>query len=239
MRRALNIFLFLFIGFFYRSGAQSFKKGDIILNANMGVPHLFKGIVKLAVKSDAFKKNFDGILEVSKITGINPLVIKGEFGLGKMFGIGVNFSTWTIKFDVTDHYNAQNIGAGNIYTDSVDVYKLKLTSKSFGIRPNFHFPIKNRKHDVYFGIGLGITNNKLNLNFESTDADRFSKNFDRKLEYDLSLPGGFYFAPSVGYRVYFNSFVGLNFEIGYEKGAILQGGIVFRFNLLKQVTEKE
>ena len=48
------------------------------------------------------------------------------------------------------------------------------------------------------------------------------------LKYDLSLPGGFYFAPTIGYRNYFNEYAGMNLDRGFDKGAILQAGFVVR-----------
>jgi hypothetical protein len=50
--------------------------------------------------------------------------------------------------------------------------------------------------------------------------------------YDLSLPGGIYLAPTLGYRYYPWEYVGANFEVGYEKGAFIQAGIIVRFNVL-------
>ncbi len=223
----------------YRVRAQSVNRGDVILNANIGTPHLFKSFAKIVAKSEAFKVNFDGNIEVSAIKGLNPIAIRAEYGINEVFGIGLNYSFWNIRFDVTDHYNALRQNLGSIFVDSVDVYKLKISSKSFGIRPNFHFPIKSQMHDVYIGLGLGFTSNKLDISFSSTDAGRFTSKFRKELKYGLSLPGGFYFAPSIGYRAYFNPFFGLNFELGYEKGAILQAGLVFKFNPDKAVRDKQ
>jgi len=231
---AFAALLFSFCG-----NAQSVNKGDIALNANIGAPHLFKGITKLAANSAAFKENFDGILEISSIKGFNPVSVKGEYAFDKLFTLGLNYSYWNLSFDVEDHYNAQNISYGSIYEDSVDIYRLKLSSSSYGLRPVFHFPLKSWKNDLYLGLGLGITKNKLNINFSSTDAGRFTSVFGKELEVDLSVPGGFYFAPSIGYRHYFVPAFGLNFELGYEKGAIVQGGVIFRFNHKKEVREKQ
>lgn len=232
--------LFL-IGFIFgcalKNEAQSFNQGDIIVNGNIGTPHLFRGIVKIAANSNAFKENFGDVLEISSIRGFNPTSVKTEYGINEVFGLGINYSFWSIKFDVKDYYNLQNQSV--IVRDSVDIYKIKITSKSFGIRPVFHFPLENAKNDFYLGLGLGLTKNKLNIAFSSTDAGRFAKQFKRDLEYDLSLPGGFYFAPSIGYRRYFNPYFGLNFELGYEKGAIVQAGLVVKFNTKKANREKE
>lgn len=213
--------------------AQSVEKGDVSLNANYGVPHLFKGIIKVAANSNGVKENFDGVIEVSEITGLNPISIRGDYALNKYFTLGVSVAFWSIKFDVKDYYNVQNQSQGNIIKDSVDIYSFKISSNSYGLRPNLHIPLKSRSNDLYIGMGLGITSNKLSIGFTSTDAGRLVKKFRKDLEYDLSLPGGVYFAPSIGYRHYFGENVGLNFEVGYEKGAILQAGLAVRFNTAK------
>ena len=232
--------LFL-IGFIFgcalKNEAQSFSQGDIIINGNIGTPHLFKKIIKVAANSNAFKNNFGNVLEISSIKGFNPIALKAEFGINEMFGLGLNYSFWNVHFDVKDYYNLQN--QNTIVKDSADIYSIKISSKSFGIRPNFHFPFENPKNDLYIGVGLGFTSNKLNIGFSSTDVGRLAKSFGKDLEYDLSLPGGIYFAPSMGFRHYFNPFVGLNFEIGYEKGAILQAGLVVKFSTKKAEKEKE
>jgi hypothetical protein len=236
IKNKLNPIIFLlFLAFICK--AQSFQQGDIILNGNIGAPHLFKGIVKLAANSNAFKENFGNVIEISSIKGLNPVAIKTEFGINEVFGLGINYSFWTIRFDVSDYYNLQNQSV--IVKDSADIYKIKISSKSYGIRPVFHFPFENDRNDLYLGLGLGITKNKVNIGFSSTDIGRLAKQFNKDLEYDLSLPGGFYFAPSIGYRRYFNPYFGLNFEIGYEKGAILQGGLVVKFNTKKADRENK
>ncbi|MCE3229730.1 MAG: hypothetical protein K0S32_4281 [Bacteroidetes bacterium] len=234
-KRYIPLLALLFL--FASVKSQSHNKGDIMLGANMGAPHLFKGIVKLAVKSQGFQENFSGIIEISDISGLNPLAVKGEYGFGEVFGLGLNYSTWNLSFDVKDYYNVQNQN-GTIVKDSFDIYKIKVTSTSYGLRPVLHIPMKTFKHDIYFACGLGITKNALSISFSSTDVGRIAKKFNKDLEVDLSLPGGIYFAPSVGYRVYFHPYFGMNIELGYEKGAIIQGGFLFRFNHYKEVRDK-
>ncbi len=207
---------------------QSFSQGDIILNGNIGVPHLFKNIVKIAANSERFKENFEGVLEITAIKGINPVAVKAEYGFTKYFGLGLSWAFWNINFDVKDYYNVQNQSFGTFLKDSLDVYNLNISSKSFGIRPNLHIPIGSRSNDLYIGCALGLTKNKLTIDFSSTDAGRTAKKFDKDLEYDLSLPGGIYFGPSIGYRHFFGEYAGFNVEFGYEKGAVLQAGVVFR-----------
>lgn len=229
----ISAFVLLLIGFSKTTNAQSLESSDIMLNANYGVPHLYRGIVKIAANRADFKTRFAGTLEVSDITGLNPISIKGEYGVNEYFGLGLSMGFWTINFNVKDYYNLQNQNQGTIIKDSVDTYTFKISSKSFGIRPNLHIPLKSRSNDIFFGLGLGITKNKLTIGFASTDAGRLAKAFGKDLEYSLSLPGGIYFAPSIGYRHYFGEYIGLNFEFGYEKGALLQAGVVIRFNYTK------
>ena len=62
-----------------------------------------------------------------------------------------------------DHSNKQNISFGFIYEDSVDIYKFMITSKSYGIRPVLHFPLKNYKNDFYIGLGITKNNSGINL----------------------------------------------------------------------------
>lgn len=214
--------------------AQSLQKGDVILNGNIGVPHLYKNIIKIAVNRDAFKEYFEGKLEVSDIKGLNPIAIKGEYGVNDYFGIGFSTAFWSISLDVKDYYNIQNQSQGTTLQDSLDIYSFRIDSKSYGIRPNFHLPIENRNNDFFIGLGLGITKNKLTIGFSSTDAGRLATAFGKDLQADLSLPGGFYFAPSIGYRHYFGENFGFNFELGYEKGAIVQAGLAVRFNMAKK-----
>lgn len=210
--------------------SQSLSKNTVVLNANIGTPHLFKGIVKVAANSDAFKKNFDGTLEVSNIKGLNPISVKAEYAFTKYFTLGLSSAFWSIKFDVYDYYNVQNQNQGSFLKDSLDTYSFKISSNSYGIRPNIHIPFKSSSDDLYVGLGLGFTKNKLAIGFTSTDAGRIVKSFGKDLELDLSLPGGLYFAPTIGYRHYFGNFIGLNIELGYEKGAIIQGGLAVRIN---------
>jgi hypothetical protein len=225
--KSFCLLFFSFINFLCPS--QSLQRGDVTLNANYGVPHLYKGVVSVIASSDQFKNQFEGTEQLSPITGINPMSFKAEFGINKWLSLGLSSAFWTIKFGVTDNYNV--LHAGQITgTDETDTYKFKINSTSFGLRPNFHIPLESRKHDIYIGMAFGITLNKLNIDFSSTDINKKAPGFN----VDLSLPGGTYLAPTLGYRYYPSEYVGANFEVGYEKGAFLQAGIIVRFNVLRK-----
>ena len=220
MRHLLLLFFVFSISNYF---AQAFTKKTIVVNANAGIPHLYKGIVKVATETELFKKQFSGKLEIKDFKGINPLFLKAEYGISKYVGIGLNCAYWNLSFKALDYYNLLKAGQV-IGSDEMDTYQFKISSTSFGIRPNLHIPFKNDKHDVYLGVALGLTKNKLGIDFSSTDVNKVFPN----LKYDLSLPGGFYFAPTIGYRNYFNEYAGMNLELGFDKGAILQAGFVVR-----------
>lgn len=210
------------------SFSQSFDKGQVIIGANIGSPHTFRNAVRLILKTDAFKNRFSGYIDAS-VAGTNPITARGEYGITKLFGLGLCFGTWNMQISVTDKYNV--IHSGQTFgQDEIDTYKFKISSTSFGVRPNFHFPLKTTSSDLYIGVGLGFTKNSLTIDFSSTDPGK-SLPIDH---YSFSLPGGFYFAPTFGYRYYFGKVIGLNGELGWDKGAIIQGGIVIRLDFKKE-----
>ena len=225
------VFYFLVIHFFLIS-QQSFNKDYLVVSASIGIPHTLKSVAKLATKTDAFKNYFNGKIDVS-VKGINPIAIKGEYGISNNFGVGICFASWNMKIDVIDYYSILHTSQTST-TNEIDTYKFNISSSSFGIRPNFHFPLQNRRHDVYIGAGLGFTKNSLAVNFSSTDVNKILP----INHYQFSLPGGFYFAPTVGYRAYFNDYFGLNFDFGWEKGAIIQAGLVFKLDVRQVKNEK-
>jgi hypothetical protein len=205
--------------------SQGFNQKTFVVGANIGVPHLYRGILKITTNSNLFKNQFNGKLEISNISGIYPITYRAEYGINKYFGLGISGGIFSLNFQVKDFYNV--LRAGQITgTDEIDTYKFKITSASIGIRPNLHIPLKNPDYDFYLGFGIGYTSNRLNINFSSTDVSKILSNFN----YSFSLPGGMYFAPTIGLRRYYGKYFGLNFELGYDKGAILMGGINLRFN---------
>lgn len=228
------LYLLLLLAPRFLSQETSVQKGDVALNVNIGTPHIFKALTKAVIKSQPFKDIFSGYVEIGNVTGMNPIIVKGEYTFNKWFALGLNYGTWKVGFDVTDHYNLQRQTAGQVLRDSVDVYKVTISSTSFGIRPVFHLNLKDRKNNFYFAFAFGITNNNLGLSFQSTDAGRTLGPVGTLLSQDLPIGGGMYFAPTIGYRHYFNSWLGLNIEAGYDKGALLLGGLAIRFNVLKK-----
>lgn len=222
MKNVIIFFLAIYSGLVF---GQAFEKGTIVGTLGMGAPHLVKATAKAVTGTKKFDDLFKGKLVVNNFSGMNPVLFKAEYGFKKYFSLGLSGGVWTMRFDVEDHYNV--LKAGQITgKDSLDIYKFRITSTAIGIRPNIHIPFKNQNIDVFLGLGLGMNKNKMVIDFSSTDVNRVFPNLD----YDLSLPGFVYISPTIGLRKYFNEFIGLNFELGYDKGAIISGGIALRLN---------
>jgi len=212
--------------------AQDFMKGDIIISASMGIPHLHKVISRLNTKTEGFKNSFRGTAKVTSINGTNPLAFKYEYGISNHFGIGVSVGFWSVRLRVKDSYDfIENPNTPYQTTKQyVDAYSYKFSSISFGIRPNFHLPLSNKKADLFVGCAIGITKNKTHLDFNGYlpgSSTYVSGYFEKGYKAVL------YLAPTIGYRRYLTANVGLNLEAGFEKGALLQAGLMFRFRPLK------
>lgn len=205
--------------------AQGFKKGDILVCGSVGATHLDKIAMKTNTQREEFKSSFKGSVEIQSVKGTNPLAFKYEYALSKYFGLGVSIAWFSIIIDVKDtYYDTRNSQNQRFETD---LYTFKISSSSFGVRPNFHIPVKHTNSDFFIGCAVGITKNQLSVNFSSTAYNSL------KVFYELNFPGKIYLAPTFGYRVFLSNSFGFNFEVGYEKGALMQGGVTFRFRSVK------
>ena len=206
--------------------SQGFMSGDMIASACIGVPHLNKASVKHQTKTESFKNSFNGSAEVVSIKGPNPIALKYEYALSNRVGLGISVSWWSVIINVKDEYDLVENKKVYHYTDT---YSFKMSSIAFGIRPNYHIPLKKNKCDLFFGCAVGIARNDMSVSYNS----KLSNGSLGGSFYEFKLPNSIYLAPTVGYRAYVSSSFGLNVELGYEKGAILQAGIVFRFRPFK------
>jgi acetylornithine deacetylase/succinyl-diaminopimelate desuccinylase-like protein len=64
----LLVFVFSISNYF----AQAFTKKTIVVNANAGIPHLYKGIVKVSTETELFKKHFESIAPSAVTVKVTP-----------------------------------------------------------------------------------------------------------------------------------------------------------------------
>jgi hypothetical protein len=218
---------FLFLCLLTLSGcvlSQGFSKDDIIASGSIGFPHLDKFATKINAQREEFKTGFKGTVEAFSVKGTNPLVFRYEYALSKYFGLGFDLCWYSIVLSFKDHYNT---GTAPYIRSETDSYTFRITSTSFGIRPNYHIPLKHKNRDFFIGCAIGVTRNHIALDFNSTVNSSYG------FYYDFKMPNKFYIAPTAVYRVFIVNNFGLNFELGYEKGALLQAGMIFRFRPIK------
>jgi len=219
------VFLIISLACGHSLFSQGYLKGDALFTIGLGAPHLKKSLVQYNTSTDDFRKGAKGNLKVS-VSGTNPIAVKYEYAFGKNFGLGLSLAWWTINVTLKDYYD---IRSGNFVSAQVDAYRYKFSSVSFGLRPNYHFTLKNKKGDLFVGCALGVTKNSVSFSYSSS----YGNSLYRNAYYEGSSPLSLYLAPTIGYRQYLTNNFGLNAEVGFEKGALLQAGLVFRFRPFK------
>ncbi len=194
---------------------QANTKWNMVNDPYYGVPNytnLFPGLkssILGAVKDDENISNIHS-------RGSGPTGLRTEFFLNNWFGIGVDaiYSGSSVSYDRRD-----SIVDGVEYTNS---YERKMSRVRIQARFNFHFPVKNKRLDMYGGIGIG-SNAKYRTTFvNGVKTDDKSGFWDRFPTFPISM------RTCWGFRYYFSKFVGMNFEVGIG-GPLISTGVSSRF----------
>ncbi|MNU78596.1 hypothetical protein D3C71_681890 [compost metagenome] len=199
----------------FNVSGQANSKWNMVNDPYYGFPNytsLFPGLkssILGAVKDD------DNISNIES-RGSGPTGLRTEFFLNNWFGIGVDaiYSGSKVTYDRLD-----SIVDGISYTNS---YERKMSRVRIQARFNFHFPVKNKRLDMYGGIGIGS-----NSKYRSTFVNGV------KTEDKSGFWNGFPTIPISmrtcwGFRYYFSKFVGMNFEVGIG-GPLISTGVSSRF----------
>lgn len=199
----------------FNVSGQANTKWNMVNDPYYGVPNytsLFPGLkssILGAVKDDDNISNIDS-------RGSGPTGLRTEFFLNNWFGIGVDaiYSGSSVTYDRLD-----SIVDGISYTNS---YERKMSRVRIQARFNFHFPVKNKRLDMYGGIGIG-SNAKYRSTFvNGVKTDDKSGFWDGFPTIPISM------RTCWGFRYYFSKFVGMNFEIGIG-GPLISTGVSSRF----------
>ena len=208
--------------------AQSFKKGDIIVNANYGAPNLKKAIIAWQdFNPERYGGGFfDSPQFLVSSTGIYS--IKAEYAINDKFSVGFSSAYWSM--DVTHIFESGEHRMASLFNVHNYKYKYHLSSLSTAVRGNYYF-WKKKRMDAHLGVGLGITKHTSTYQYYPDVAG--TEEFGR-----LNFKSGFgpHFSAAIGLRYYLLPFFGLNFEAGYDTGALFLGGIVFKLSTKKNET---
>jgi len=173
---------------------DAFESGKSYLSVGYGL-ELYNAS-KIYVAED--KENYE-------YSGIGPITVKFEHGLGDEFGLGV----------VVGYSQSQVQWTGNNGLEDY-TYNFKFQKLTAVARMNWHF-FTDEHWDAYGGIGVGYKSSTFSWDTNDTDYDQEEFN---------GLPAAMSF--SMGARYYFNPNIGLFFETGIGHG-YMQAGLQAKF----------
>ena len=199
----------------FNAAGQANSKWNLVNDPYYGFPNytsLFPGLKSSmlgAVKDD------DNISNIES-RGSGPTGLRTEFFLNNWFGVGVDaiYSGSSVTYDRLD-----SVVDGISYTNS---YERKMSRVRIQARFNFHFPVKNKRLDMYGGIGIGSNAKYRKLFVNGVETEDRTGFWDGFPTMPISM------RTCWGFRYYFSKFVGMNFEVGIG-GPLISTGVSSRF----------
>jgi hypothetical protein len=218
------IILFFILPIFSKS--QAYETGDVFLNVNIGGPQVTPALIRVGINLFYKNKWVDNSFKFS-IKNSGVLNCKTEYAVHENLGLGIVASYWNMDIDMTHTYNEKH-PATQLKTDFTDNYHFDASALAFGVRGNYHLlgGEKRKVIDPYTGLTFGITRYSFNVGFNSDFPDKLLPNDT----YSYKSGWGTYFSGTIGLRIYPVKNVGLNMEAGWDRGAFLFGGIVFKIH---------
>jgi len=208
---------------------QGFQQGDIIINGNIGGPQITPFFLRTGLNTYYKLKADKGKNEqyTFNITNSGVYNAKTEYGVTENVGLGFAGSYWDMTIKMDNNYR-DNDPVTNLLSDFIDKYTFKVSALALGLRGNYHFvdDIKSKRIDPYTGITIGATRYTYDIAFESSMP---GKTLPVNV-YKWRSGWGTYFSTTFGIRYFPVSFIGLNAEIGWDRGAFLFGGIAFKIH---------
>ncbi len=204
--------------------AQAYQMGDVNFNVNYGVPQITPLLLKgaLNVYSRSTFKNDDFSFSIKNSGVINSKI---EYAVHEEMGLGIAISYWNMSVDLAHTFTTNNSYTGGI---AKDYYFYELSALAIGLRGNYHFFTEREMTvwDPYSGFTAGVTRYKNELSFTSDDPSRTTPLSKFKWQ-----PNYFsYFSGTLGVRIYPVHFLAMNFEVGWDRGAFLFGGLAFKIH---------
>lgn len=217
--KILLVITIYFLGFQVK--AQSFKKGDFIINANYGQPNLAAYYQKNLYEKRLLSY-YDGGDYTNHYSSTGVLSIRSEYAITNKLGLSFGVSLW--KYNTSEEFVYREHFMASYGARHSAFNRQQATFQALTLRLNRHFG-SCRKIDPCLGFGVGITRIIYKTQAYSLDSGNQVLLSAHTSPADL-LPA---FALTFGLRYYPLSWFGLNFEAGYDAGALFSGGLVFRY----------
>lgn len=221
MKRKLFTLLFTFLTISSVLHAQINEKRTGVIQIGYGYPSAMT-MLGSALK---FSYSVSGDVTASSsfsYKGFGPVHVRFEYMVSPMVGIGVSANYQTGSFLFENNY----MDADDNYVQTSSTFKI--TSVNALGRVNFHFLKNSKMVDLYYGLGVGYSSNKVDLKFDvkSNFIDNTDKLYTEAFENFLN--DAFKLIPvsveSVfGMRWAFSNNVGMYSEVGWCK-ALAQVG---------------
>lgn len=183
--------------------AQAVEEGNILFDVYYGFPNLYKAAYKSAYANSDIQTNV-------KITGMGPVGLRGEYMLADKIGLGLDIGFNNLKLTFTEHDDFDNKD-----------YDYEYSTQKIGamVTFNYHFIESNDNLDAYVQVGAGYGNRT--FKFSSTDPNY------TELEAESLIPVAS--RVGVGMRYFFTDNIGLNVNIGFGQGGLVNGGLSVKF----------
>lgn len=209
--------LFLIIAFFVCTNytqAQLNEKRTAFLQFGYGYPSA------MSIMSSLLKFSFNDASDPTASSsfsykGFGPVHFRFEYMVSPRVGIGLSANYQTGSFQFNNNY----MDYDDNYIQTSTTFKINSVN-ALG-RVNFHF-LKNNTVDLYYGLGIGYSSNKVDLKFDV--KSNFIDNEDKQYvqEFEDYLNSAFKILPIsvesvAGMRWAFSKNVGMYTEVGWCK----------------------
>lgn len=217
-------YCFIFISLICKSQDEprAYQMGDIVLNVNYGAPQITPAVIRTGINL-FYKSRWGSDAYSFKINNSGVLNGKFEYAIHEDLGLGLATSYWNMGVDLDYTFDKAADG-----TNLQDHYHFAMSALAIGARGNYHFNTdKEYKYiDPYYGVTAGLTRYTYEATFRSDDPTRTIPKDTFKWRSGYLT----YFSTTFGLRVYPVRFVAVNMEVGWDRGAFLFGGVVFKLH---------
>ena len=221
MKKIICLSILIFTSFRLQSQA-AYALGDLMFNVNYGGPQVTPSLIRAGIKL-YYATTWDSNAFSIQVNNSGVFNAKAEYAVHEDLGLGFAASYWTMGVNVDHNYGKNSSG-----TPMYDHYRYTMSALAIGVRGNYHFLTDEERKvfDPYYGITIGLTKYNYDIGFSSDDNTR-------NLPIDsYTWRSGIltYFSTTIGLRTYITKNFALNFEAGYDRGAFLFAGLVFKIH---------
>ncbi len=222
MKKYLTLALLCIHVLMLQAQNPAYRMGDITLGLNYGGPQITPALIRAGLNV-YYKQVWADNAYSFKIRNSGVLNAKAEYAIHEDLSLGFVSSYWNMGVDMHHTYGKAADG-----TDLQDHYNFSMSALALGVRGTYHFFTEKEyeKVDPYCGMAVGFTRYDFDVSFSSDDDTRTLPKDSFKWRSGYLT----YFSTTMGLRIYPVNFVGLNLEIGWDRGAFLFGGVVFKLH---------